>query len=95
MMINKIDGINPLSNVQNTRRSNVSAKVESGSDSISVSDEAKKMAEAYYLNQVADETPDVRTDLVMQIKEKIKDPNYINSQVLNSVADRIMESYGL
>jgi len=94
-MIDKVGGINPLNNLQNTRRTNDTSKINTGSDSISVSEEAKKMAEAYYLKEVAADTPDVRADLVAQIKEKIKDPSYLNSDVINSAAERIMDSYGL
>jgi anti-sigma28 factor (negative regulator of flagellin synthesis) len=95
MMIDKIGGINPLNNLQNTRRTNETSKVSSGSDSISVSEEAQKMSEAYYLKEVAAETPDIRMDLVAQIKEKIKDPSYLNSDTISSAADHVMESYGL
>ena len=95
MMIDKVGGINPLNNIQNTQRTNRLSNVKSESDSISVSDEAKKMAEAYYMKEVADETPDVRTDLVNQIKEKIKDPSYLNPENIASTADRIMAAYGL
>jgi negative regulator of flagellin synthesis FlgM len=47
------------------------------------------------LNQVAKETPDVREDLVASIKEKIKDPNYLNPARIALTADRIMAAYGL
>lgn len=94
-MIDKIGGINPLNNIQNTRRSNEPSKYDAGSDSISVSEEAQKMAEAYYLKEVADESPDIRADLVAQIKEKIKDPSYLNADVISSAADRLMTSFGL
>ncbi|MGI5058889.1 flagellar biosynthesis anti-sigma factor FlgM [Treponema pectinovorum] len=97
MMVQNINGINPLNSVQNTRRSNDTGKTSSLSapDSISVSDEAKEAAKAYFLSQVAEETPDVRSELVMAVKEKIKDPNYINSAVLGSTADKILDSWGL
>ena len=96
MMVQNINGINPINNVQNTRRANGSAQVASTSatDSISVSDEAKEAARAYFLSQVAEETPDVRADLVASVKEKIKDPNYLNSAVIGSTADRILDSFG-
>ena len=94
-MIYKLGGISPLNNVQSTKRTQGSERVKSSPDSISVSKEAKEMAEAYYLKEVADETPDVRTDLVAQIKEKIKDPSYLSSEILNSTAERIMASYGI
>ena len=56
---------------------------------------AKEMAEAYYLSEIAASTPDVRSDLVAKVKDKIKDPNYINSAVISSVADRFLDSIGL
>ena len=95
MMIGRIDNVNPLNNVQNTRRTQTTENTYSTADSITVSDEAKAAAEAYYLNQVASETPDIRQDLVAAIKEKIKDPNYLNQAVVASTADRILASYGL
>lgn len=95
MMIDKISGVNPINNVQSSKRTNAAENVRSTPDSISVSDEAKAMADAYYLNKVSEETPDVRADLVEQIKQKIQDPNYLNDAVLSATADRIMTAYGL
>lgn len=97
MMVQNINGINPLNSVQNTRRTSDTERPASLSapDSISVSDEAKEAARAYFLSQVAEETPDVRSGLVAAVKEKIKDPNYLNSAVLGSTADRILDSWGL
>lgn len=94
-MINKLTGVTPLDNVQSTKRTQSASSVKSSSDSISVSKEAKEMAEAYFLNEVADETPDVRSDLVAQIKEKIKDPSYLSAEVINSTAEKIMSSFGI
>ena len=95
MMIGRIDNVNPLNNVQNTKRTQSAGSVKSAPDSITVSAEAKEMAEAYYLKGIADETPDVRADLVAQIKEKIKDANYLNPQTISATADRIMQAYGI
>lgn len=96
MMVQNISGINPINNVQNTRRTNGTERtpIADMTDSISVSDEAKEAARAYFLNQVAEETPDVRSDLVASVKEKIKDPNYLNSVTIGSAADRILDSWG-
>lgn len=94
-MIDKISGVNPLNNVQNTKRTSSAESIKSAPDSIDVSDEAKAMSDAYYLNKVADETPDVRADLVEQIKQKIQDPNYLNDATISATADRILSSYGL
>lgn len=94
-MIDKLNGITPLNNVQSTKRSQNTGSVKPSTDSISVSKEARELAEAYFLNEVADETPDVRLDLVAQIKDKIKDPSYLNAEVINSTAERIMSSFGI
>lgn len=95
MMIDKIGGINPLNNLQNTRRSADVSKSTFGADSISVSDAAKEKAAIYYMKQVAAETPDVRADRIAEVKAKIQDPNYLNDAVISSAADKIMESFGL
>lgn len=95
MMIDKIGGIDPLNNVQGTRRTNETSKTSFGADSISVSNEAKEKAAVYYMNQVADETPNVRSDRVAEVKAKLQDPNYLNNAVIASAADHLMESFGL
>ena len=95
-MVQNINGINPINNVQNSRRTNGMERtsITDTSDSINVSDEAKEAARAYFLSQVAEETPDVRSDLVASVKEKIKDPNYLHSVTIGSAADRILDSWG-
>ncbi|MBR1640103.1 MAG: flagellar biosynthesis anti-sigma factor FlgM [Treponema sp.] len=95
MMINGISNVTQVNNVQNLRKTESSAKVSRDVDSISVSAEAKEMAEAYYLEQVAKETPDVRADRIAELKEKIKDPNYLNNAVINSAADKFLSAIGL
>lgn len=94
-MIDRIGMTNPLNNVQNTRKTNETAKTNFVSDSISVSDEAKEKAAVYYMNQIAAETPDVRADKIAEVKAKLQDPNYLNEKVIASAADKIMQSFGL
>lgn len=95
MMINGIGGINPLSNVQKTERTNNTEKTTFAADSVSISKEAKEMADVYYLKQVASETPDVRMDRIAEVKAKLQNPNYLNDAVIASTADKILESFGL
>ena len=93
MIIDKIGGINPLSNVQGSQRVSARSSVFMGGDSISVSREAQEMAEAYYLSEIAAETPDVRVDLVEQIRMKIQDPMYLSGATIDSAVDKILASY--
>ena len=96
MMSIKLDtvgSVNPLNNVQNVQRTSSRPSGISVDDSISVSTEAMDAAEAYYLDQVAAETPDVRSELVASIKEKIKDPNYLSPERI--AADSLMMAWGI
>lgn len=95
MMISQIGGMSPLKDVQPTQRVQNKDTNMYGPDTVSVSAEAKEMAEAYYLNEVAAQTPDIRADLVAEVKAKINNPDYINDAVISSVADRFLESIGL
>ncbi len=94
-MIDKIGGVNPLNNVQNIRKSENSARVSDDYDSIHLSDEAVEKAEAYYMEKVAAETPDVRADRIAEVKEKLKDPSYLSDAVIMSTAEKFMTSIGL
>lgn len=92
-MIDKLGGINPLNSMQSSQRVSARSSVSMGRDSISVSKEAQELAEAHYLSEIAAETPDVRMDLVEQIRIKIQDPMYLNDAVIDSTVDKIMASY--
>ncbi|MBS7295423.1 MAG: flagellar biosynthesis anti-sigma factor FlgM [Treponema sp.] len=95
MMINGVNNVTQLNNVQNIRKTDNSAKVKAESDSISVSKEAVEMAEAYYMDKVAADTPDVRADRIAEVKAKIKDPSYLSNAIIQSTAEKLMTSYGL
>ncbi len=94
-MINGVNNVSQVNFEQNVRKTESSAKVSRDVDSISVSAEAKEMAEIYYMDKVASETPDVRADRVAAVKEKLKDPNYLNDAVIKSAADKFLSAIGL
>ena len=94
MMIDRLGGINPIDNVQksqNARRVSGTAQ----SDSIHVSEEAKELSEVYSAMDAVQKAPDVRSERIAEVMEKIKDPAYINKAVVDIVADRILDVYGL
>jgi len=93
-MIDRLGGIDPVNNVQKTQKAHrVSGTAQS--DSISVSAEAKELSEMYFAIDTAKMSPDVRADKVAEVMQKMKDPSYINKSVVDLVADRIMDVYGL
>ena len=91
-MINSINNVSQVNNVQNLRKNENVSKVPQDVDSIEVSAEAR---EVYYMEKVAKETPDVRADRIAEIKEKIKDPNYLNDTIINSAADKFLSALGI
>lgn len=95
MMINKVSEVSALNSLQNTKKTNNVDNSQPVSDEISVSEEGKARAEAMFLNKVAEETPDVRTELVEQIKKKIQDPSYLSDATIAATADKILNAYGL
>ncbi len=94
-MINSVNNVTQVNNVQNLRKTENTAKVTESSDTVTVSREAKEMAEIYFMDKVAAETPDVRADKIAEIREKIKDPSYLNDAIINSAADKFLSAIGL
>jgi negative regulator of flagellin synthesis FlgM len=95
MMIDKLGVINPLTTLSPAQRTPAAQSTGDNFDTISVSAEGKARAEAFYLAQVAAETPDVRSALVEQVRLKIQNPGYLNAAIFSTVADKIADSYGL
>jgi negative regulator of flagellin synthesis FlgM len=94
MMIDRLGGIDPINDVQKTHKAQrVSGTAQS--DSVNVSAEAKELSEVYFAMEAAGAAPDVRSDRVAEVMQKMKDPSYINKSVVDLVADRIMDVYGL
>lgn len=94
MTIDRLGGIDPLKNVNSTQKPHrVSGTAPS--DSISLSSEAKELSEVYSAMEAANSAPDVRADKVAAVMEKMKDPNYINDSVVDLVADRLMDVFGV
>lgn len=95
MMIDKIAGTSPVSNVQGSRAARDTHEVKVGTDSISVSKEAQYMSAVYCAEQAAAQTPDVRADKVARAKELLADPSWPNAAVISGTADKIMTAFGI
>lgn len=90
MVIDKIGNIN---NIIEPKKSNpvASAKETKKKDSIEISSEGKKAAEASKVTQLVNDTPDIRADRVQEIKDQIANGtyNFDDPKVLDMVADKI------
>ena len=94
MTIDRLGPVDPLSNYKKVHKSSRTDTVSKG-DSIQVSAEAQKSAEMLKAAETVRSAPDVRMDRIAEVKAKMENPDYINDKGLNSVADSIMDSFGL
>ena len=87
-----IDRLGPIEPIQPGKRPGKTGQVNESpqSDSISISKEAYAKAELLRTQEIAAAAPDVRADRVAELREKIKDPSYIDDSVLNATADRLV-----
>lgn len=93
MMIEKLNGTNPVANIQRSLpKDGVSSY--NAHDSVTVSKEAERFAEVHFAMEVVKNASDVRADKVEEMKAKLKDPSYFDS-IVNSLADKVMEAYGI
>ena len=89
MTIDRLGPIDPVSNYNKTNKTTRPQKPEN-SDSINLSSEAKSLSEMYRIADEVKRSPDVRQEKVAEIKEKLKDPSYINDEIVEKVAENIM-----
>lgn len=94
MTIDRLGPLDPVSKYNKTEKASRPSYIP-GKDSIDVSEEAKSKAELFRAMDQVRRSPDIREDLVAEIKKKLEDPNYINDRVKEIVADRIVDMFGL
>jgi negative regulator of flagellin synthesis FlgM len=94
MSIERLGSIDPLSAYNRSQKTSRVQSSDKG-DSINVSSEARIKGELFRLNEHVRNAPDIRLDRIEEVRQKMLDPNYINDTVLSTVADKVMESFGL
>ncbi len=92
-----IEGIGPIQPNQPLNRTSKAQEPQRSapSDSVAFSDEAKLKAEVFRLQEEVRSTEDVRADRIAEVRAKLQDPAYIDDAVINTVADRVMDVFGL
>ena len=94
MSIERLGPVDPVAKFNKTQKTQrVDNKAQS--DSVNFSDEARVQAELYKISEEVRLQPDVRADRVAEVQQKLQNPDYIDDKVLNTVADRIMDVFGL
>ncbi|MFW5710511.1 MAG: flagellar biosynthesis anti-sigma factor FlgM [Spirochaetota bacterium] len=92
-----IDGIGPIDPISKLTKNHRTHKAEKTDpkDSINISADAKTMGEVYKIAEQVKAADDIRWDRVAEVKEKLKDPNYINDNVVDEVADSVMKLFDI
>jgi len=94
MTIDRLGPVDPASKFNKTEKPNRPEKNEK-TDSINVSEEAKNLGELYKASENVKQSPDIRYDRVEEVKERLKDPNYLSDRVLEATAEKIMDAFGI
>ncbi|KGE71586.1 flagellar biosynthesis anti-sigma factor FlgM [Spirochaeta lutea] len=94
MSIERLGPLDPIS-TYNKNQKTQRVQRENQSDSVSVSNEARTKAELLKLDRAVREADDIRADKVDEIKKKLQDPSYIDEKMIDEVADRLLELFGI
>jgi len=92
-----IEGIGPIDQISKLtkgHKAQQTSKTES-KDSVHISSDAKTMGEVYKIAEQVRAADDVRWDRIAEVKEKLKDPNYMNNTVINDVAGSLMKLFDI
>jgi negative regulator of flagellin synthesis FlgM len=92
MTIDRVGPVDPLQNLKKAKGPEKPRKNE-GEDSIQVSEEARSKAEVYQATELAKGAPEIRWELVEEIKKRLQDPNYLSDKVLDGLAQKLMEYF--
>jgi negative regulator of flagellin synthesis FlgM len=90
MTIDRVGSIDPIQPNKKTGQTNQVSRTPE-TDSISISSEAVEKAELYRVRELASASPDVRAERIEELKAKINDPSYLNSETINAAADKLID----
>ena len=91
MTIDRVGSIEPIQPDKKTGRANQVNQTPKA-DSINISSEAVERAELYRVKELADAAPEVRAERIEELRLKINDPSYMNKEVINATADRLIDA---
>jgi len=94
MTIDRLGPLDPLSQFNKSDKPEKSNR-EITADSVAVSEEARHSAAIRQTADIVRSTPDVRMDRVEEVKAKLQNPDYIDDAVINTVADRLLDVFGV
>ena len=91
MTIDRVGSIDPIQPGKKPGRAN-QVNQTPAKDSINISSEAAEKAELYRIRDLAAASPEMRAEKIEELKAKINDPAYLNKEVINATADRLIDA---
>ena len=92
MTVDRIGHIEPLQPGKKPGRTE-SARGSDRADSIDLSSEALAKAENYQVVELIKSTQETDEARIVELREKMNDPSYINEQIVKATADKIMGAW--
>ena len=92
MTINRIGHVEPILSGRKTGR-NDQLGGNDKTDSINLSTQAMEQAERYQVIELIKSTPDLDEARIVELRQKMNDPSYLNDKVINATADNILNAW--
>ena len=92
MTVNKIGHLEPVSPAKRSGR-NEQVGGNNRADTINLSDDAIKKAEIYQVIELIKSVPELDEARIVELRQKIDDPAYLNERVINATANNILNAW--
>lgn len=90
MTINSLNGVSSVQRSAAVERSAQTVRIHEN-DSVAVSSEAKTMGEVYAVAEDLQNIPDIRTDLVEEVRARLEASGYLNDRTaIDNVAEKML-----
>ncbi len=93
MMVDRIGPIEPIQPGKKTGRNEQVSGRGDRTDTINLSTEAKERAEKYQVLELIKAAPELDEARIVELRQKIDDPSYLNDKVVNETAEKIINAW--
>ena len=92
MTIDRIGHLEPISPNRKTGRSEKTGGNDKA-DTINLSAQAVEQAERYQVLELIKSAPELDEARIVELRQKLDDPSYLNERVIQSTADNILNAW--
>jgi len=92
MTVDRIGHVEPISPNKKTGRSERVGGNDKA-DTINLSTQAMEQAERYQVLELIKSAPDMDEARIVELRQKLDDPSYLNDKVINATADKILSAW--